>query len=143
MRYDPDRDKELRALRQRIEELEAENEALKSAKAIAVDPVAVLAAHYKLRPRQAMVLHELRHGRPVSHDALLDACTDGAMLKILAVYICNLRKILKERGSAIKIETVWGRAYHITSGLDELRQVINGAPSQAARLDYVDSEMLR
>jgi two-component system cell cycle response regulator CtrA len=60
--------------------------------------------------------------RIMTKEALLDHLYGGIdepEVKIIDVFICKVRKKLRERGVADIIQTVWGRGYHIAAEAQE------------------------
>lgn len=64
---------------------------------------------------EALVLTRTRGPVPSGRllDMLYDGCADQPEVKIVDVFICKIRRKLREAGLDGYIETVWGRGYHL------------------------------
>lgn len=109
------RDQLIEELRARIDELEAENDALRAQPARVWEPPVVLG----LTGAQAAILRRLRAGSGcVSKQQLLDALCEGRLddppqIKIVDVLICHVRR--KTAPWGVVIDTIWGRGYELTA----------------------------
>lgn len=76
--------------------------------------------------RVANLLHT-KLGKAVSKDSIMDTLyfdrpDDAPHIKIIDIYICHIRRKLKEHGDKYCIETVWGRGYRMREGAGDFKQ---------------------
>ena len=102
-----------------LEERDTLREEVRQLKA-ALAPAAVLPRHWRLKPKEEILLRALRSVGPnVLHReramlALYDTWQDAPDQKIVGVFLVHLRRKLMMAQAQIPIETVWGRGWRLS-----------------------------
>jgi len=89
-----------------------------------------LMAAYNISPAHAALLEALATRDLLTREVGLmvtarGARTDDRDPKIVDVFICRLRQVLRDRG--ISIENVWGAGYYLSEGRALVKSVLSGA----------------
>ncbi len=77
---------------------------------------------YGLSPRESRVLHALQRAgkRPLTKNGLMAVAysdvpdTEWPQVKIIDVFVCKIRKKLREANADFEIETIWGLGYRLS-----------------------------
>jgi two-component system, cell cycle response regulator CtrA len=120
----------------RIDTLEEELADLKERlRGVEKDEDFALAILFRLTAKEFIILRHLMERESSTREYLFSSLyqmrTDDElpMIKIVDVFVCKLRKKLAKHG--IKIETVWGKCFLITSTMkDNLRAVVSDLRNQ-------------
>ena len=107
--------------REQIAQLRAENLWLRAELGLLMDEeqIAEIRTAFRVSPMEAKLLLHLVNARLVTKESAMHSLAEAgydyeADQKVVDVYVCKLRRVLRRAGGFDAIETIWSTGYRLT-----------------------------